>query len=287
VPSVYDGRLRVVGADAVLADIDQLAGEGVRHVTFGDPDFLNAPRYSLDILRAAHAAHPELTLDVTVKVEHIIDNEAIWPEMATLGVLFVVSAFETTDDRTLAILDKGHTTAGMARAVGIIRSAGIHIRPTWLPFFPWTTPADVAGIASFIDDHRLWAATDPVQLAIRLLVPEGSLLVGDPVLAPHLTGYDHGTLTWTWQFRDPGTGLLHGELDSIAAVASDCGAEAAETLALMRARIDELSGVALGPMPASQPTPRLSESWFCCAEPTQGQAGSVGLSIGRVPAATN
>ena len=91
VPSVYDGRLRVVGAEAVLADIDQLAEDGVQHVTFGDPDFLNAPRYSMDILREAHAAHPGLTYDITVKVEHILHHESIWPEMAQLGVLFVVS----------------------------------------------------------------------------------------------------------------------------------------------------------------------------------------------------
>ncbi|HVR78686.1 MAG TPA: CUAEP/CCAEP-tail radical SAM protein, partial [Acidimicrobiia bacterium] len=49
IPVVYDGRMRVVGSDVVLSDIDQLVGQGVEHVTFGDPDFLNAPRYSLDV----------------------------------------------------------------------------------------------------------------------------------------------------------------------------------------------------------------------------------------------
>lgn len=284
VPSVYDGRLRVVGAEAVLADIDQLAEDGVQHVTFGDPDFLNAPRYSMDILREAHAAHPGLTYDVTVKVEHILHHESIWPEMAQLGVLFVVSAFETTDDRTLEILEKEHTSADMSRAVATIRAAGVHIRPTWLPFFPWTKPSDLADIAGFIDDHRLWSATDPVQLSIRLLIPDGSLLIEHPAVIPHLMGYDPTTLTWSWPFEDLVTERMHRELDSIAADASDCGAEAADTLAIMRARIEELSGVVLGSMPASPPAPRLTESWFCCAEPTAGQGTAVGLSIGRVPA---
>jgi hypothetical protein len=285
VPSVYDGRMRVVGAEAVLADIDQLAADGVRHVTFGDPDFLNAPRYSMDVLRGAHAAHPELTYDVTVKVEHILEHEQVWPELASLGVLFVVSAFETTDDRTLAILEKGHTSAGMSRAVSIVQSAGIHIRPTWLPFFPWTTPGHVADIAGFIDGHRLWAAMDPVQLAIKLLIPDGSLLLEHPAVIPHLTGYDNLALTWSWPFENVVTARLHRELDSIAAEASDCGAEAADTLQSMRARIEETTGIGLGPMPASLPAPRLTESWFCCAEPTAGQATAVGLSIGRVPPA--
>lgn len=286
VPSVYDGRLRVVGAEAVLADIDQLADDAVTHVTFGDPDFLNAPRYSLDILRAAHSAHPDLTYDITVKVEHILDHEAIWPEVASLGVLFVVSAFETTDDRTLAILDKGHNAAEMSRAVSILRSAGVHIRPTWLPFFPWTTPREIAEIARFVDEHGLWAATDPVQLAIKLLIPQGSLLLEHPAVAPHLIGYDPVTLTWTWPFENAATARLHGDLDSIAADGSDCGAEAEETLTLMRARIEEISGVVLGPLPWSPPAPRLTESWFCCAEPTAAQGAAVGLTIGRVPLAS-
>lgn len=286
VPSVYDGRLRVVGADSVLADIDQLAGDAVTHVTFGDPDFLNAPRYSLDILRAAHSAHPDLTYDITVKVEHILDHEPIWPEMASLGVLFVVSAFETTDERTLGILDKGHNATGMSRAVSIMRSAGVHIRPTWLPFFPWTSPEEIADIALFIDRHGLWSATDPVQLAIRLLIPDGSLLVEHPEVTPHLSGYDPTTLTWSWPFQNATTAQLHGDLDSIAAEASDCGAEAEDTLTLMRSRIEEASGVRLGPLPWSPPAPRLTESWFCCAEPTAGQGAAVGLSIGRVPLAS-
>jgi radical SAM superfamily enzyme YgiQ (UPF0313 family) len=283
IPVVYDGRMRVVGAESVLTDIDQLAGDGIRHVTFGDPDFLNAPHYSLDLLREAHSAHPELTFDLTVKVEHILNHASLWGEMASLGVLFVVSAFESTDDRTLAILDKNHTEADMSEAVALLRSAGIHIRPTWLPFFPWTLPEHVTDIVAFIDAHRLWSATDPVQLAIKLLIPEGSLLETHPAVTPHLSTYQPESLTWSWAFVDPTTERLYHELDSIAADASDCGAEASETLDHMRARIGEINAMDFTPMPSSPSTPRLTESWFCCAEPTAGQAAAVGLSTGRVP----
>ncbi|MGH8913004.1 MAG: radical SAM protein [Acidimicrobiia bacterium] len=283
IPVVYDGRMRVVGAEAVLADIDQLARGGVEHVTFGDPDFLNAPRYSLDLLRAAHAAHPDLTYDITVKVEHILAHESVWPEMASLGVLFVVSAFESTDNPTLEILDKNHTAGDMARAVTILRSAGVHIRPTWLPFMPWTTPAHLVDLVAFIDHHRLWSATDPVQLAIKLLIPEGSLLEDHPAVVPHLSSYRPQSLTWSWEFESPDSNRLHMDLDAIAAEGSDCGAEAMDTLSIMRDRIAETAGARLPAMPASPPTPRLSESWFCCAEPTAAQAATVGLRIGRVP----
>jgi radical SAM superfamily enzyme YgiQ (UPF0313 family) len=286
IPVVYDGRMRVVGRETVLADIAQLANEGVEHVTFGDPDFLNAPRYSLDLLREAHAAHPNLTFDVTVKVEHILAHESIWGEMASLGVLFVVSAFETVDDATLAILDKNHTVPDMTRAVAILRAAGIHIRPTWLPFLPWTSPDQLGDLVAFLDENRLWSATDPVQLAIKLLIPEGSLLESHPAVVPYLGGYDAASLTWTWRFEHAATKRLQEELDAIAAEGSDCDAEAADTLAAMRARIAVAAGLELTEMPVSAPTPRLSESWFCCAEPTAAQAAAVGLTIGRVPLAS-
>jgi len=286
IPVLYDGRMRVVGAESVLADIDQLVAGGVEHVTFGDPDFLNAPRYSLGLLREAHAAHPNLTFDVTVKVEHILAHESLWPEMASLGVLFVVSAFESTDDPTLEILDKNHTVADMARAVTVLMSAGVHIRPTWLPFLPWTTPQDLADLVGFLDRNTLWSATDPVQLAIKLLIPEGSLLEKHPAVVRHLSSYEPQTLTWSWEFEHPETERLHKDLDAIAAEGSDCGAEAKATLALMRDRIAQITGARLAPMPNSAPTPRLSESWFCCAEPTASQAAAVGLTIGRVPLAS-
>jgi radical SAM superfamily enzyme YgiQ (UPF0313 family) len=41
VPPVYRGRIRIVGADTVLGDIARLVELGARHITFGDPDFLN------------------------------------------------------------------------------------------------------------------------------------------------------------------------------------------------------------------------------------------------------
>jgi radical SAM superfamily enzyme YgiQ (UPF0313 family) len=282
IPVLYDGRLRVVGVDTVLADIDQLVSAKAQHITFGDPDFLNAPRYSLDILRAAHSAHPKISYDITVKVSHILQHRSLWAEMAELGVLFVVSAFESVDDHTLEILDKGHTVVDMVEAATIVRSAGIHLRPTWLPFFPWTTGGDLVGLARFLDLHRLWEATDPVQLAIKLLIPEGSLLETHPAVTPHLIGYEPGSLTWEWQFADPEVEHLHKRLDSIAADASDCGAEAMTTLGVMRQAICDAAGVEPGPIPLGAQVPRLTESWFCCAEPTADQAASVGLRIGMV-----
>lgn len=283
IPAVYDGRLRVVGEEVVVGDIAQLVDAGAEHVTFSDADFLNAPAYSLRILQEAHSRFPDLTFDVTVKVEHIMNHRELWPAMADLGVLFVISAFESVDDSTLEILDKGHTVRDMVESIEIVRAAGIYPRPTWLPFLPWTTPKDIAGIVQFLDEHDLGAATDPVQLAIKVLIPEGSLLVGHPAIAPRLTRFDGDALTWLWDFESPEAEILHKEMDRIAAAASDCQEDSSITLTAMREVISRISDVDLGPQPVTNRTvPRLSESWFCCAEPTAGQALAVqAVGIGK------
>ncbi len=62
-PAVYDGRYRVVGHKVVLADIDAQVELGARHITWGDPDFLNGPRHAMTVLEEAHRRHPTLTPD--------------------------------------------------------------------------------------------------------------------------------------------------------------------------------------------------------------------------------
>ncbi|MGF1618343.1 MAG: CUAEP/CCAEP-tail radical SAM (seleno)protein [Acidimicrobiia bacterium] len=282
IPAVYDGRMRVVGQETVLGDIDQLVLMGAEHITFSDPDFLNAPAYSMGILRAAHAAHPDLSFDVTVKVEHILNHRELWPEMADLGVLFVVSAFESVDDTTLRILDKGHTVADMSEAVAVMREAGVHLRPTWLPFLPWTTTDDIAEIFRFLASERLSASVDPVQMAIKLLIPEGSLLVDRPEVKSHLTHFDPEALTWRWNFESSEAELLQKELDRIAAAASDCQQDTHTTLLAMWEMVSSVTGQDLGRLVRSEvQVPRLSESWFCCAEPTVGQASAIGPIVMR------
>lgn len=278
IPAVYDGRMRVVPAEVVLADIDQLVVAGARHVTFGDADFLNAPRHSIHLLEAAHANHPNVTFDATIKVSHILDHEGVWPHLASLNLLFVVSAFESVHDETLSILDKGHTVEDMVRSLEVVRSAGVHLRPSWLPFMPWTESVHVTELLRFIVENDLVEVTDPVQLAIKLLIPHGSLLETHPAVTPHLGEYDEDRLTWRWSFKDPEAELLHKELEAIAAAGSDCGEHFGSTLESMWRSVEAITGAELGPLSLGTPAPRLTESWFCCAEPTESQSISIGLT---------
>jgi hypothetical protein len=270
---VWGGRFVAVPADVVLEDARQQIAAGARHIDFGDPDFLNGPTHALRIARALHAEHPSVTFSFTAKVEHIIRNRALFPELRALGCLFVVSAVESLSDEVLRILDKGHGAPDVPEALGIVRGAGISLRPTFVAFTPWTARADYVALCRFIEDHRLEDEVDPVQLSIRLLVPPGSLLAGVPEMAAHLGALDDEGLTYRWAHPDP-------EMDRLQAAVADLVEEAArleEEPARTFARIHALANpshvarrnaglLRRGPRP-----PRLTEAWFCCAEPTRRQ----------------
>jgi radical SAM superfamily enzyme YgiQ (UPF0313 family) len=264
IPAVYDGRYRITGEGTVLSDISRLVEAGAGHVTFGDPDFLNAPVYSLKVLEEAHRRFPHLTYDVTVKVEHIIEHRHLLGRMAEAGVLFLVSAMETLDDDILARLDKGHSAVDAARGVDLVRRAGIDIHPTWLPFTPWTTAASVADIARFVWSHDLAPVTDPVQLSIRLLIPDGSLLLDVPDLAPHLLGYDENALGYRWRSADPAMDELQARLATMADDGATTGEDSLTTLSAMARVIGETAGSEIGVgLVGAEARPRLTEPWFC------------------------
>jgi len=267
IPVVYNGTLRIVDAETVLADIDQQVASGARHITFGDPDFLNGPAHSLRIIRAMHERHPDVTFDCTVKVEHILAHADIWDEFASAGCLFVVSAFESMNDDVLIKLDKGHTAEDAARAVHLLRDAGIDIRPSWLPFTPWTTREDIDAMFRFISSHDLIESTDPVQMGIRLLIPAGSLVLDIDGIDRFIGQYDSIALTHEWTSDDPAMDALSETLMNIAEQASTDGLSTTDTfmqqwLAVTDGTDLEAPTVAID-QGATLGRPKLTESWFC------------------------
>jgi Radical SAM superfamily len=288
VPVVYDGRTRVVSVDSVVADVAQLVGMGARHITFGDPDFLNGPRHALRVVSAVHEAFPELTFDVTAKVEHVLAHQEIWPVLAASGCIFVVSAFESTSPTVLRHLAKGHCAGDEREAVALLRANGIEPRPSFLPFTPWTTAADLVDLLDLVTSCDLVGNVDPVQFSIRLLVPPGSLLLRSGALESLLGPYDSEHLSWTWHSSDTRLDELCARL---AAIAQRIGAESWPAKDAFRAVRFEVLG-ALGynlsmqsPQVdarcrshlAEDERPKLSEPWFCCAEPTSAQLDAATL----------
>ncbi|MBA2484685.1 MAG: radical SAM protein, partial [Nitrospira sp.] len=96
----------------------------------------------MSIVRAMHAEFPRLTFDVTAKIEHLLKRRSLIPELGGQGCLFVISAVESFSDHVLATLHKGHTAADIITALGIVREAGLALRPSFVAFTPWTSLDD-------------------------------------------------------------------------------------------------------------------------------------------------
>jgi len=278
IPAVYDGRFFVMPIDGVLEDVGAQVAAGARHISFGDPDFWNGPVHGMRLLERFAERHPGVSFDVTIKVEHLLRHQARLPELRALGCAFVVSAFESVSDHVLAILDKGHTRADLERVLELADRADLPIRPTFVPFTPWTTLADYAELADWIGANDLEGRVDPIQLTVRLLVPPGSLLLRIPessVFGP----LDPARLTHVW--THPDARMTELERRIFARVEARSPDETASTtFASLREIIAELGGPAARSYVARRPAaPRLSEPWFCCSEPSLGQLTGIDRTV--------
>ena len=269
IPPVYGGRFFVVSQDVVMADIRQLVAAGARHITFGDPDFLNGPTHALRVARALDAEFPELTFDFTAKIEHLLKHRALLPELARAGCLFVVSAVESLSDVVLMHLDKGHARADVDEALSLLDEAGIALRPSFVAFTPWTTLGDYVELLQFVQTRGLIHHVDPVQFSIRLLVPPGSLLLKDEGAGAWLGPLNQPAFTYEWQHPDPRMDELHRQVTRVVEHAARNDEDAAATFARVSEAAQRMRGDVefIKQLPAVPPArlhpPRLTEAWFC------------------------
>jgi radical SAM superfamily enzyme YgiQ (UPF0313 family) len=275
---IYHGRFRVVAVDVVLADIRQQVQAGAQHVSFGDPDFFNGPTHALRVLQAMHAEFPWLTFDATIKIQHLVQHARLLPALKRLGCLFITSAAEAVDDDILARLGKNHTAADFERAIALTRSQGIALAPTFVAFTPWTTLEGYIGLLAKLVELRLVEAVPPVQLALRLLVPQGSYLLELAGFRALIEAFDPLTLGYPWRHRDPRVDRLQQEAEAWVAQAQAKGLPRPQTFARLWQIAHQAAGREAPALPdgfAGQPIPHLSEPWYCCAEPTRGQLMSI------------
>ena len=268
---VYRGRFQAIPLDIVLADVRAQVQAGAQHITFGDPDFFNGPTHARRLVERLAAAHPGLSYDVTIKIEHLLTHADLLPVLAATGCLFVTSAVESVDDAVLERLGKGHTRADFERAVDLCRAAGLPLAPTFVPFTPWTTLNGYADLLTTIRRLDLVETVAPIQLAIRLLVTAESALLELPGITQLLTAFDPTSLTWPWRHADARVDGLQQEV--MALVSAKAGAPRA---AVFQA-IEALAGVTTGPErpSAGRVPPYLTEGWYCCAEPGPEQLETV------------
>ncbi|MFL5389415.1 MAG: CUAEP/CCAEP-tail radical SAM (seleno)protein [Myxococcales bacterium] len=263
---VYQGRFVAVPREIVLGDIAQQIEAGARHVTFGDPDFLNGPTHALRIARELHERWPEVTFDATIKIEHLLQHRDLLPELARSGCLFIVSAVESLSERVLVALRKGHTAADVREALRLVREAGIDLRPTLLPYTPWTELSDLPALFEFAERHDLVDRIDPVQYTLRLLIPPGSAILEGDEPRQWLGKLEPDQFGWTWTHPDPRVDDLWRVSSRVATRGAEQGEDPVATFASLR---DLAFGAVGRPLPAplaprtrTKP-PRLTEPWFC------------------------
>jgi radical SAM superfamily enzyme YgiQ (UPF0313 family) len=271
---VYQGRFRALPRDIVLQDIGQQVARGAQHVSFGDPDFLNGPTHARRIVSALHEQFPAITYDCTIKIEHLLEHADLLPLLRDTGCLFVTSAVESTDERILRIFRKQHTAADFARAVTLMEQHGIALAPTFVAFTPWTTLAGYLDLLHKLVELKLVNAVPPIQLTIRLLVPEGSYLLREPEMHPYLLACDAQRLGYPWQHPDSAVDRLQENVQALVAE----GEAGGRTRGELFTEIWRAAHRACGQIPAQLPAqafgraiPHLSEQWYCCAEPTEQQ----------------
>jgi radical SAM superfamily enzyme YgiQ (UPF0313 family) len=268
---VYQGRFRVIPAGIVLDDIRAQIGEGARHISFGDPDFFNGPGHALRIVRALHEEFPGVSYDATIKIEHIVKYPRELRTLKETGCLFLVSAVESVDDGILLELDKGHTRADFIAALAYLRAIGIDLSPTFVAFTPWTTLSNYLELLRQIVELRLVESVAPVQLSIRLLIPAGSCLLNLESLAGIIEPFDRRLLGHPWRNPDPRVDRLQQDIQAWVAQAERDDRPRREIFAGVWERAHRLAGISAPPLDAAcagKPIPRLSENWYCCAEPT-------------------
>ncbi len=268
---VYEGRFFVIPADIVLQDIRNQVAVGAQHISFGDPDFFNGPGHALRIVRALHDEFPALSFDATIKIEHIVKYPDEIRILAASGCLFILSAVESVDDEILELLDKGHTRADLLGALDIMRDAGIDLAPTFVAFTPWTTLQRYRTLLHDIAALGLIDAVAPVQLSIRLLIPAGSHILHIDGIRDCVGDFDPQILGHAWQHPDPRVDALQQQLQALVMQAEAAGQsrnEIFQAVWQLAWQADDSTAPPLA-MPATErPIPRLSENWYCCAEPT-------------------
>jgi hypothetical protein len=180
--------------------------------------------------------------------------------------VFVTSAVESVDDSVLARLEKGHTRQDFVEAAGLCRQAGVTMVPTFVAFHPWLTLESYCDLLDTLEALDLIDHVAPIQLAIRLLMPEGSRLL-ELEEVRHLVGaFDPGTLTYRWTHADCRVEDLHREVAALVGIrlTGDRRAVFGEISALAHERA-HLPLSVTDPRPARDraTVPYLNEPWYC------------------------
>jgi hypothetical protein len=276
---VYNGVFRIVPREIVLEDVRRQIATGAQHISFGDPDFFNGIGHAIPLIDQFHREFPEVTYDVTIKIEHLRKHQEHLPKLKETGCLFVISAVESVNDIFLAALEKGHTRADFLYVAAAFRALDLTLHPTFVPFSPWTTVDNYLDLLRVLHDEQLTENVAPIQLGIRLLIPAGSRMLELEEIRRTVGPFDPQSLVYPWRHSDPRVDALSDTVQEIASAADRDKASRGAAFERIWTAAHRVAGIEPPTLSRSQTlraVPFLSEPWYCCAEPTADQLISIG-----------
>ncbi len=138
-------------------------------------------------------------------------------------------------------------------------------RPS-LPSTPWTSREDYLDLLRTIREVHLIENVAPIQLAIRLLIPAGSKLLELDEL--HVEAFDPAALSYRWQHPDPEMDRLCADLQKLVGLGDRLGTSRGELFGMIWERaFGAKADFADSNADGLTAVPRLTEAWYCCAEP--------------------
>jgi outer membrane murein-binding lipoprotein Lpp len=155
------------------------------------------------------------------------------------------------------------------------RELGLALQPTFVPFTPWTTLEGYRELLAVLSENDLVEHVAPIQLGIRLLIPEGSRLLELADVRRDAGAFDAAALVYPWRHSDARLDALAARVQELAAEGDRLKQSRSDTFAnIWRAAAEAAGAASTWQPPAGVPRaaiPHFSEPWYCCAEPTADQ----------------
>src|SRR5262249_38405768 len=149
-------------------------------------------------------------------------------------------------------------------AASLCRDTGVTLVPTFVAFHPWITLEGYCDLLDTVDELDLVEHVAPIQLAIRLLIPQGSRLLQTDEIRSLVGPFDPVTLTYRWSHVDRRVDALQQQISTIVGMKLTVGRrqlfDEISELAHSRAGVRRVSS---RPARDRATVPYLNEPWYC------------------------
>jgi hypothetical protein len=199
----------------------------------------------------------------------LLRHTDLLPLLRDTGCAFVVTAAEAVDDHILERLAKGHTRDDFLDVVRRCREIGLPLQPTFVPFTPWTSLDGYCDLLHVLVEEGLAAGVAPIQLAIRLLIPAGSLLLELDDVRSIAGPFDPASFAHPWRHPEPRVDALAEEVQQIVERDEKLGRPRDRIFRSLWEAAHRAAGLEGSPAPpepvlASRAAmPYLTEPWYC------------------------